>query len=83
MKMSQKLRRELESILKNLDRGTAFIDRPTTHIAIATKSMATGSTDMYTNKEGAKVLCINKQAGSDLTGVHTAQYKLTNLLKSK
>ena len=78
MKLTQKQAAHLRLILNDLERAHAYINKPTTILAVV-KGMATTTLD-FTLPGGRAAFEVDKEIGSNLTGLAMGISKLTHFL---
>lgn len=82
--MNKKTRAELEAILYHLNRAAAYINSPRTAVCMLLQHEPT-TTEDYSNphKPGTALTPLNKEYGSDLTGLAEAKKRIERLLAPK
>lgn len=78
-KLTRAQKRDIESALHHVRRALNFVRRPDTVVAIQCRQATT--TLHYTRPDGAVLYSIDKEIGSDLTGMEFAEKELLNMLE--
>ncbi len=78
MTLTRKVRTRLEYALRNAERAAAMLARP--DVAVGYTGRPATTTLHYTRADGATFYAINKEIGSDLTGLLNAMQELRTIL---
>jgi len=78
MKLCKRDRRVLESILRDLERGQAYLMADST--VLCRKASFASTTLHFTNQQGAICYSVDKEIGSELALLHTGIHRLRRLL---
>ena len=70
MKLTKKARDDLRFVLRNAERAHIYISSP--NIAVARKGGPATTTLHYTRADGSALYEVDKEIGSDLTGLKSA-----------
>jgi hypothetical protein len=79
VKINRTLRRELECILSDIQRASAYINRA--DIAVGKVGGPATTTLHYLREDGSTFYSFAKDIGSDLVGLFSAEHSLDSLLK--